>query len=140
MSDTATGNDVRARGVLLDQSEGRIVLGLPGTDYQIHLVATGEVKPAFTGRIVGELAAKARRVDRTQGGRGGRYFEPVYGRPRRVQGRVIAVHGPDNAITVVGACPIRCTLTANQRAADFKIGEFVTFDVEPGATFTQVEG
>ncbi|QYO64365.1 hypothetical protein [Leptolyngbya sp. 7M] len=85
-------------------------------------------------RIIGIIRAKARRIDEVT--TGGRYIEPVYGRPRRVQGTVVAIE-PD-AVVVNAGMPIHCTPTdPRQRPGDFKPGQFVSFDVLEGATFEQ---
>jgi hypothetical protein len=137
MMETASAPLSAVRGTVEEQGEGRIVLALPGTDYRLYLAVAGPVEPSPTGSIQGRIRARARRVDKTHGGRGGRYIEPVYGRPRRVQGRVIAVDAASNTITVLAACPVDCQLTSpGQRAEQFTDGDFVTFDVEPGAGFT----
>ena len=69
---------------------------------------------------------------------GGRYFEPVYGRPRRVQGSVIGIDASTNSVIVDATVPIHLSPTdARQKAADFQPGQFVTCDVLDGATFTQ---
>ena len=60
--------------------------------------------------------AEAKRIDVVT--TGGRYVEPVYGRPRRVQGTVIAIE--DGAVVVnAGACN-RCQL-CDLRCPDFAI-------------------
>ncbi len=138
MAEVATGNRTEVRGNVVEQGEGKLVLALPSSEYQLHLVIQAPVKPAFNGRIKGVIDAVARRVDLTQDGRGGRFIEPIYGRPRRVQGRIIATDAAKNTLTVLAACPVNCTLTSpGQQASHFAIGQFVTFDVEPGARFTQ---
>ena len=111
---------------------GYVVISVPNTSYQIHLVgsARGEV-----GRtIVGTIRAKARRIDAVQSG--GRFLEPVFGRPRRVQGSVIAIES--GCIVVNAGVPIHVEPTdERQSAGDFQIGQFVSFDALDGATFTQ---
>jgi len=62
-------------------------------------------------------------------------LEPVYGRPRRIQGRVVDRDPAANNLTVRAAVPLVCELVAGQRAADFPIGTLVSFDVEPGAWY-----
>jgi hypothetical protein len=129
-----------ARGRLVETIEAtatkpaHVVLTFPNTSYQMHLVPDGEVTGEVGKRIVGTIRASARRVDECRSG--GRYVEPVYGRPRRVQGMVRAIE--DDAIVVDAGVPIRCTLTdARQKPGDFEVGDFVTFDVLDGATFAQ---
>lgn len=137
MSDITTTTGPLAKGTLIEQADGKIVLGLPGTEYQLHLITDAPVTPSNTGKITGTITASARRVDKTQAGMGGRYIEPVYGRPRRIQGRVTATDITANTITVFAACPVVCSFATAQSASDFEVGQFVTFDAEPGAKFVQ---
>lgn len=67
---------------------------------------------------------------------GGRYLEPVYGRPRRVQGSVIAIDA--NSIVVNAGVPVLVEPTdPRQNPGSFAVGQFVSFDALDGATFTQ---
>lgn len=130
---TATG-DVAA-GILEKSEEGMIVLALPGTDYRLYLQVTGRLEAPLNRPIAGRITARARRVDVVH--RGGRYIEPLYGRPRRLQGTIVATDPHDNTITVKcgGGCPFVCQLVADQQAVNFDVGLFVGFDVEANASF-----
>lgn len=131
-----------ARGVLADEREGVIDLAVPGTDYRLSLVVAAPLGARESGmldkKIRGVIRAQARRIDVVV--TGGRFIEPVYGRPRRVQGVIVALDPGADTVTVKAhdALPIVCKTNAQQHAADFKIGQFVGFDVAPGATFTPV--
>lgn len=135
-----------ARGELLEvvgataTIPGYIRFTVPNSSYELHLIPTEPVSQAATGpsnRLIGIIQARARRIDRVQ--TGGRYVEPVYGRPRRVQGAVIAIDTAANAIVVHAGLPIHVTPTdPRQKAGDFEVGQFVSFDVFDGATFTPV--
>ena len=104
---------------------GQIVLSLPGSDYQLHLETESPVKGEVGKRIRGRIMARARRIDVAADGRGGAYIEPVIGRPRRLQGRVIASDPVANTITVQCAAPFVCTLLDPlQKAADILPGTF----------------
>jgi hypothetical protein len=133
MPDTAT-NPNHARGVLESATDDQIVFSVPGTNYQLHLKVLKAPGTPVGKRIVGTIRANARRVDRISSG--GRFIEPVIGRPRRVQGRIDAVDSTGHTITVNAGVPIVCTLMKLQHGATFAVGDLVTFDVEPGATFT----
>lgn len=131
-----------ARGTLLESTPaaggrpGHVVIEFPNTEYELHLVTTGPVTTPVGKRIVGEVHARARRLDVVN--TGGKYVEPLYGRPRRVQGRVVATD-PARRIVVVdaGGTPIHLTLTdARQSPARFNRGDLVSCDVLDGATFT----
>lgn len=121
-----------AHGTLVEQRDGLIVLALPGSDYRLHLRIDAPLDARPGDRVHGTIKANARRVDVVTSG--GAYIEPVYGRPRRLQGRVLATDPAANTLTVnVGPCPVEATLMPAQKAGDFMPGMFVSFDVEPGA-------
>jgi hypothetical protein len=140
-----------ARGLLYDASgatatrPASIVFHVPGSQYQIHLRQEGTVTGQVGKRIVGVIHASARRIDVTS--QGGRFIEPVIGRPRRIQGTVVAHDNTANTITVNcagsvavdgGDLPIVCKLTdPRQKPDQFPVGTLVGFDVLDGATFTQ---
>ncbi|WP_432799011.1 hypothetical protein [Poriferisphaera sp. WC338] len=123
-------------GELKKQNGEMIVLKVPHTDYELHLVATGDVKPDAQNTIDGVIRAEALRVDVIEAG--GRYIEPVYGRPRRVQGNIIGGDVDKNEIIVnAGGASVTAKLMDLQKAGDFMIGQNVSFDVKAGATFEQ---
>lgn len=106
------------------------------TDYRLSLLPTGPMNAKVGDRVEGRISADAKRVDVVNSG--GRYVEPVIGRPRRVQGTVVAVDPGSNTIAVNAGMPIVCRLTdPRQRASDFEKGDFVSFDVMRGASFEQ---
>lgn len=115
---------------------GYIVVSFPNTSYQTHLIPTGPVKAEVGKRIVGVVRGSTRRVDSVE--TGGRYVEPVFGRPRRVQGTVVATDGRANTITVNAGFPLVCVIGDDrQRAEQFAIGDMVTFDMPEAARFEE---
>lgn len=131
-----------ARGILAAITDatatrpGAITLSVPNTSYEIHLIPGGPVKASVGKRIVGIIRADAKRVDTVK--TGGRFVEPVYGRPRRIQGSVVAVDTAANAVVIDAAVPIHCRLTdQRQKAADFVAGQFVGCDIMDGARFEE---
>lgn len=131
-----------ARGVLVDERDGTIDLAVPGTDYRLALAVGSPLNARehdmLDRRIRGVIRAQARRIDVVV--TGGRYVEPVYGRPRRVQGVIVGLDPNADTVTVQAhdALPIVCKTNGIQHATDFKVGQFVSFDVAPGATFSRV--
>ena len=121
-------------GVLEVVEDGLVVIRIPETSYRLHLVAGGASRAAVGKRISGLIHVQARRIDKV--GTGGRYIEPVEGRPRRIQGSVIATDPTDRTITVDAGAPIVCRTDERQTPADFAVGDFVTMGVNAGATFT----
>lgn len=133
MTTTATDPSL-VTGTLAELHDDGIVLTLSDSDYRIHLATKGRLDAAEGKRVTGRIHAEALRVDIA--GSGGRFIEPVYGRPRRVQGRIVAADPDANTITVKAACPVVCELThVNQTANDLPVGAIGTFDVRAGAKF-----
>ncbi|MEQ8850716.1 MAG: hypothetical protein RIB32_02925 [Phycisphaerales bacterium] len=124
----------RATGVLESVDEDSIVLAIPETSYRLHLKVMKAPNTPIGKRVTGLIHVQARRIDVV--GTGGRYVEPVFGRPRRVQGSVVAVDPTDRTITVNAGVPIVCRTDGRQKADQFKTGDFVSMDVHSGATFT----
>jgi len=133
-----------ARGTLVETVDATatrqayVKLTYPNTRYVLHLLPETPVTTEPGRRIIGTIHAQARRIDRVE--TGGRYVEPVFGRPRRVQGRVVAVEPESNEVVVHAGVPIHCRPTdERQKATDFAEGDFVSFDVMDGASFRPVQ-
>lgn len=110
-----------------------VALRIPNTNYELHLVPTGPITAAPGKRLIGTIRAKARRMDSV--GTGGKYIEPVVGRPRRVQGRVIAIDAERGEVLVDAGVPILATPTdARQAPTAFRVGQLVSFDALEGST------
>lgn len=133
MSGTATSGHLAA-GRLTEQREGLIVLSVPGSDYRLHLAVERALGAAVGDKLTGTIRVVAKRIDVVPSG--GRYVEPVYGRPRRVQGRVVATDAGAGTITVHAGVPVVAKVNdARQNAGQFSVGDLVSFDAEPGARF-----
>ncbi len=120
-----------SRGVVRESRDGVIALSIPGTDYRLQLATRDGAE--IGEKVQGRIRATARRIDRIKSG--GMYVEPVEGRPRRVQGRIVAVDEVNGEIHVRAAGVFICRTNGRQRAEEFQPGEMVSFDIEPGATF-----
>ncbi len=113
--------------------KGHVVFTVPNTSYELHLVPTAALAQRAGDRLIGIIRASARRIDVVE--TGGRFVEPVAGRPRRIQGRVVGVDA--GALVVDAGVPIHCTPTdPRQTASQFASGALVAFDVLEGATFS----
>ena len=124
-------------GKLLERRDGLVVLGLPGSEYRLQLVLEIDLPAEVGQKVTGTIHATARRVDVIPAG--GRYVEPIYGRPRRVQGRIVGGHGPSRTLYVKAGPTLICTLSdTRQHVEQFEIGQMVSFDVEPNAVFKPV--
>lgn len=117
--------------VLTPSSRGECIRFLvPNTSYELYLVAGTEVHGQEGKRVIGTIRAKARRVDHVK--TGGRYVEPVVGRPRRVQGKIVKIE--TTALVVDAGVPIHCELMDDRQVPEqFEIGQLVSFDVLDGA-------
>lgn len=124
------------RAVLAESSAEHVVLSLPESDYRVRFETKGEPSTPAGKRISGTIRAQAQRIDVVA--TGGRFIDPVYGRPRRIQGTIISVDAAADTVTICphDAMPVVCRTNEAQRAAQFKPGQFVACDLAPGATFT----
>ncbi len=126
-----------AHGILAEVGEDSIILAIPHTDYRLHLLCDAAATVGkVDDRVSGVIRGVARRVDVVPAG--GRYIEPVYGRPRRIQGWIKAIDPVDRTLTVhAGAAPVTVTLgDTRQKVTDFCVDQLVSFDIERGATWT----
>ncbi len=128
------GNPSHARGTLAGKSGEEIIFAIPETNYELLLSVLREPSVEKGKKIAGVIRVDARRVDLVR--TGGRYVEPVYGRPRRLQGDVIAVDPANRTLTVNAAIPFVAKLQKSQPVDQFKVGDFVAFECMPGASFT----
>lgn len=113
---------------------GHVQISAPNTNYRLTLGLVGELKASVGARVVGIVRARVQRVDVCH--TGGAFIEPVYGRPRRLQGRVLGAGRNERTLVIDGPVPMHCELMdARQRAGDFPAGVMVTCGVQDGATF-----
>lgn len=126
-----------ARGVLVESvaetatRPAFVKFGIPNTSYELHLRPTGVVASTPGKRLVGVIRVHARRIDVV--GTGGKYVEPVAGRPRRVQG--VVVRAESDAVVVDAGVAIHLVPTdARQKSSSFQVGQMVSCDVLDGAT------
>jgi len=110
-----------------------LALAVPNTSYELHLRPQVEVGKAVGAKLIGTVSVQARRIDTVQSG--GKFIEPVQGRPRRVQGRVVGVRGA--AVVIDAGVPVHCVPTDQRQTAEsFEPGSMVACDVLDGATFS----
>lgn len=109
------------------------VLSVPGTDYELHLATNGRISSVLGKRIRGEIQARALRMHRCK--TGGNFIEPVYGRPRIVQGTVLHVDGENRRVLFDMAVPVWVTPHDGQAIDDFHPGEMWNCYLESGTSF-----
>ena len=123
-----------ARLYLTGQSADAVVLNIPGTGYQIHLRPTAPVEPTPQGRVRGVVRLPVWKLDVITAG--GAFIEPIFGRPRRVQGTVIGAEPSGNAVIVdIFGQPFVGDLPPRWNAAELATGTRVGLDVKEGGTF-----
>ena len=86
---------------IVDKVEnGQVTLCVPGMNYANTFALPGAVPAALVAgaSVRGTIHATAWKVDRVE--TGGNYVEPLAGRPRRMQGAVVAVNPAANELTV----------------------------------------
>ena len=129
----STASDI-TRAVLQHMDGDKIILAIPSTDYQIHLMCSGNTATQVGKRIQGVINIKALRMHKASAG--GSFIEPIYGHPRVVQGRVLAVDVTANAVLLELAFPAWVTIEPSQTAGSWQTGDMLNFYVESGMTFT----
>lgn len=123
-----------ARVYLLQSTAEKVVVQIAGTNYQLHLNCPGEPEVSPQGRTRGVIRCDVWKVDMVSAG--GAFIEPVYGRPRRINGRVIGHDAATNELVVaVRGCPIVGKLPERYAAGEIPEGTLVGLDVHEGASF-----
>lgn len=123
-----------ARVYLLESTPEKVVVQIPSTNYQLHLHCPAEPEVSPQGRTRGVIRCRVWKVDLVSPG--GAFIEPIYGRPRRVQGRVTEHVAGENALVVsVHGCPIVGHLSERWAASEIPIGTLVGLDCYEGASF-----
>lgn len=124
-------------GVIDEVHADWVQVRIPDTNYRLRLVPAEGLSVAAGDKIDGVIRAQALRMDVIPAG--GRYVEPVQGRPRRVQGRIVGGNTSLNEVYIKAGPGVVVTPMAPQRASDFSIGQMVSFDVRKGATIERSE-
>ena len=131
----STASDI-TRAVLQHMDGDKIILAIPSTDYKIHLMCSGNTATQVGKRIQGVINIKALRMHKASAG--GSFIEPIYGHPRVVQGRVLAIDLAKNRLLCQVVVPMWIEPFDGQSAADFNAGDMVNFYAQSGATFTPI--
>ena len=115
----------------------RVRISMPNSAYRVELVLVGDAATLATKvgkRINGSVRGKALRAWHANAG--GCFIEPVWGTPRSVQGRVLAVDVTANAVLLDLAFPAWVTIEPSQTAGSWQTGDMLNFYGESGMTFT----
>jgi hypothetical protein len=108
--------------------DNQITLAAPPTNYRNTYILKSENAPALAvgERVRGTILAPAWKVDRVE--LGGNYIEPLTGRPRRMQGTILANNPAANELTVQVGYEVTVKLPEKYNAADFLPGQRVGWD------------
>jgi hypothetical protein len=126
---------------IVDSVQDRLVtLRVPDRNYANTFTLGGSVLAPIPGtRVRGTIHAPAWKIDRVE--LGGNYVEPLLGRPRRMQGTILAVNAAANELTVQVGYEAVVKLPDRCKASDYQVGQRVgwdnieipTFELEPAA-------
>jgi hypothetical protein len=135
---TATSHNAAAGSIarlrVIERTDQRVVLGIPNTSYQLHLAPTEAIDTPVGRRVKGTIRLNVWKVDFVSAG--GEYVEPIYGRPRRVQGKAVAQGPGDNSIIIeVYDTPFLADLPIRWKASEITPGTRIGVEVHAGATF-----
>jgi hypothetical protein len=115
-----------AKFIVESVEEGIVTLRVPGSNY-CNSFAAGKAPGLAPGmRVRGTIHAPAWKVDRVE--LGGNYVEPLIGRPRRMQGTILAVNPATNELTVQVGYEAIVKLPERCKATDYQVGERVGWD------------
>lgn len=108
--------------------DGIITLRVPGSNYANSFAIAGDLPATVApgARVRGTIVAPAWKVDSVE--LGGNYVEPLFGRPRRMQGTILAVNAATNELTVQVGYEATVKLPEGAKAGDYKPGQRVGWD------------
>lgn len=115
----------------------KVRVSVPSYAYRVDMVLDGDTAAlaAKVGKKVnGTVRGKALRA--WQATAGGCFIEPVWGAPRIVQGRVLAVDVDANAVLLDLVFPAWISIEPSQSAGSWQTGDMLNFYVESGMRFT----
>ena len=132
-SESALGSLDLATLRLETVADGIAEFTVPGTQYRLHLAVDADLDARAGQRIRGRVRGRALRMHRASAG--GNFIEPLQGRPRIVQGIVLAVDPSANEVVLDLVVPVRIAMHADQTAGTFSTGDVVNFYMESGTRF-----
>lgn len=136
----ASVSDFPARGKVIENKGTTVVFAPAGTTYQLHLIAAGgSYDGPVNVPVHAVLRATARKLWTVPSG--GNFVEPIYGRPRVIQGRVRYLD--ERTMVVLAGAAVAITLPAEDDAFDLSngpitAGSLVNVVVHPGTTIELV--
>src|SRR2546423_4851241 len=133
--------DYPARGKIIAMQDRTVVFAPVDTNYELRLEARGSLEGARVGVVLkGLIRALPRKIWTVPSG--GNFIEPIFGPPRRIQGRIRYMD--DQAMVLQCGTPIIVGLPADPNvyalpAGPLSIGMLAHVALLPDATFELVE-
>ncbi len=103
-----------------------LTLKTPNANYRNTFKCHNPSSLVVGKRIIGEVHAVARKIEAVS--QGGNYVEPLFGRPRRMQGLVLRRNTADNSLCVQTGYEVTVQLPPEQKAEDYPVGSRVGWD------------
>ena len=103
-----------------------VTLRAPPGNYRNRFQFDSPTPPALGSNVFGTIHAVARKMEAVS--QGGNYVEPLFGRPRRMQGLVLAQRDEHNELVVRVGYDVTVRLPPGQKASDFAVGSRVGWD------------
>ena len=103
-----------------------VTLKTPNANYRNTFRCSSAADLVVGKRISGSIHAPARKIEAVS--QGGNYVEPLFGRPRRMQGLVLKLNAAENSLLVQTAYETHVQLPPHQQATDYPPGSRVGWD------------
>lgn len=131
MTTTTTNDPAVAQLRLVAHADNHVELSIPATSYRLRLASSSPISQPLGKRIPGIVRCNVWKVDLVSAG--GDYIEPVFGKPRRIQGHVIAKSADSIVIRVcgtpfLGILSDHCKLTPDLIPIGSRVGMDITGD------------
>lgn len=111
-----------------------VTLKTPNANYRNTFKCSSAADLIVGKRVAGSVHAPARKIEAVS--QGGNYVEPLFGRPRRMQGLVLRQNAMDNSLIVRTAYETTVRLPPQQQASDYPMGSRVGWDNADWPEFT----
>ena len=123
---------------ILDAVQNDLVtLAVPNANYKNSFKLAGvpgSSLPAPGHPVRGKILAPAWKAESVE--LGGNYVEPLYGRPRRMQGTILSIDAASNELTVQVGYEVTVKLPEKYKAESFAVGDRIGWDNIEIPTFT----
>ena len=132
----ATAIAFPARGKVSEKRGTAVVFKPANTNYELLLEGVGYEGP-INSPVEIVIQMNARKVWTVPSG--GNFIEPIFGKPRTIQGRVKAIEG--QTLVIQAGLPIHVTLPTADSAVDLndgavRVGHLINAMIMPGATYS----